>query len=211
MHVAELWRYSVKSLAGERLDAVEVGADGFAGDRRVHVRGPRDRVLTARTHPRLLGLHGTLGPDGEPRVDGHPWSSAEAAAAVQRAAGPEARLARWDGPERFDVLPLTVLTDGAIARFEADPRRLRPNLIVAGVDGMAEQTWPGRELEIGAVRIGVAKVRQRCVMTTYDPDTQVQDLGILRRIVDEFGGSLALDCFVIRGGRLAVGDPVVLR
>jgi uncharacterized protein len=211
MHVAQLWRYPVKSLAGERLDTVEVGADGFAGDRRVHVRGPRDRVLTARTHPRLLGLHGTLGPDGEPRVDGHPWTSLEAAAAVQHAAGPAARLARWDGPERFDVLPLTVLTDGAIARLGADPRRLRPNLIVAWVDGMAEQTWPGRELEIGAVRIGVAKVRQRCVMTTYDPDTQAQDLGILRRIVDEFGGSLALDCFVIRGGRLAVGDPVVLR
>jgi len=211
VRVADLWRYPVKSLAGERLAAVDVQADGFEGDRRVHVRGPRDRVLTARTHPALLGLHGTLGPDGEARVDGNPWTSDEAAAAVRQAAGPAARLVRFDGPERFDVLPLTVLTDGALARFGADPRRLRPNLVIAGVDGLAEPTWAGRELEIGEVRIGVAKVRQRCVMTTYDPDTQQQDLGILRHIVEEFGGSLALDCFVIRGGRLAVGDPVVLR
>lgn len=184
--------------------------DGLEGDRLVHVRGARDRVLTARTHPRLLGLHGVLGHDGEPRIEGHPWASPEAAAAVCEAAGPGARLARYDGPERFDVLPLTVLTDGAIAALGVDHRRLRPNLVIGGVDGLAEQGWPGRELRISEVRIGVAKTRQRCVMTTYDPDTQVQDHGVLRRIVEEFDGHLALDCFVIQGGRLAVGDPVVL-
>jgi MOSC domain-containing protein YiiM len=45
-------------------------------------------------------------------------------------------------------------------------------------------------------------------MTTYDPDTQVQDVSILRRIVRERGGRLALDCRVIEPGRVAVGDPV---
>jgi hypothetical protein len=35
---------------------------------------------------------------------------------------------------------------------------------------------------------------------------------VLRRIVKEFGGRLALDCAVleVEGGRLAVGDPVVV-
>jgi MOSC domain-containing protein YiiM len=47
-------------------------------------------------------------------------------------------------------------------------------------------------------------------MTTYDPDTQTQDLGVLRDIVSRFGGRLALDCFVIRGGEIAVGQPVEL-
>jgi hypothetical protein len=47
-------------------------------------------------------------------------------------------------------------------------------------------------------------------MTTYDPDTQEQDLSVLRRIVSEFGGKMALDCAVVRGGRIAVGDPVDL-
>jgi len=46
------------------------------------------------------------------------------------------------------------------------------------------------------------------VMTTYDPDTQVQDVSILRRIVREAGGRLGLDCRVIEPGRVAVGDPV---
>jgi hypothetical protein len=47
-------------------------------------------------------------------------------------------------------------------------------------------------------------------MTTYDPDTQVQDLSVLKRIVSEFGGRMALDCDVIEGGAIAVGDRVAL-
>jgi hypothetical protein len=45
-------------------------------------------------------------------------------------------------------------------------------------------------------------------MTTYDPDTQEQDPGVLRRIVKEFGGRMALDCAVVEGGHLTVGDRV---
>src|SRR4029453_9269322 len=59
MRVAELWRYPVKSLAGERLDGVEVTAAGMAGDRIVQVRNGRDRVITSRTAPRLLALRRT--------------------------------------------------------------------------------------------------------------------------------------------------------
>jgi uncharacterized protein YcbX len=33
MRIAELWRYPVKSLLGERLDSVAVTRDGFEGDR----------------------------------------------------------------------------------------------------------------------------------------------------------------------------------
>jgi len=45
---------------------------------------------------------------------------------VRRAAGEDAWLAEDDGPERFDVLPLLVATDGAVAAFGRDIRRLRP-------------------------------------------------------------------------------------
>jgi len=176
----------------------------------VHVSGPGGRVVTSRTHPRLLGLRGALGADGEPLVDGRPWTAPESAALVREAAGPGAHLVRYDGPERFDVLPLLVGTDGAFAELGVDHRRLRPNIVVAGVDGLAEREWPGRRLRIGQVVIGVAKLRSRCVMTTYDPDTQVQDLSVLRRIASDFGGRMALDCEVLRGGWIALGDPVEL-
>lgn len=210
MRIAELWRYPVKSMAGERLHDAEVTANGIIGDRVVHVRNGRDRVITARTHSRLLGLRATLGVDGEPLVDGLAWTAPEVAAAVRRAAGEDAWLARYDGPERFDVLPLSVLTDGAIAALDVDRRRLRPNILIEGVEGLAERDWPGRQLRIGDVVIGVKKLRRRCVMTTYDPDTQEQDLSVLKRIVTDFAGRMALDCYVIQGGRLTLGDPVEL-
>ena len=168
----------------------------------------RGRVVTARNHPRLLGLHATLGEDGEPLIDGRLWTAAESAAAVRAAAGPAATLARYDGPERFDVLPLLVATDGAIAALGVDGRRLRPNVVVAGVPGVLERRWPGRRLRIGEVVIAMEKLRGRCVMTTYDPDTQVQDLSVLQRIVDDFDGRMALDSAVLAGGTIAVGDAV---
>jgi MOSC domain-containing protein len=61
MYVAELWRYPVKSLAGEPLDSAEISTDGIPGDRVVQVYDAEGRMVTARTAPRLLGLKATLG------------------------------------------------------------------------------------------------------------------------------------------------------
>jgi uncharacterized protein YcbX len=205
--VGEIWRYPVKSMGGEQLDVAMLTADGIPGDRVVHARDSGD-VLTARSHPALLGFRARLGPDGEPLVDGQPWSSKSIADRLRQVAGQDVRLARFDGPERFDVLPLLVATDGAIATLGVDRRRFRPNILVSGVAADAERSWPGKRLRVGGAIIGVASLRQRCVMTTYDPDTQVQDVSILRRIVRELGGRLALDCRVIEPGRIAVGDLV---
>ena len=54
------------------------------------------------------------------------------------------------------------------------------------------------------------QLRPRCVMTTFDPDTLEQDHGVLRRIVREFDGTLALDAAVLEPGRIRVGDAVTL-
>lgn len=205
--VTELWRYPVKSMRGEQLDDVVLTDDGVKGDRLVHVYGPRG-VLTARTRPRLLGLGGTLSLDGEPLVDGHPWDGPAAAAAVQAAAGRQARLASYDGPERFDVLPLLVATDGAIKALGEDGRRLRPNILLGGVSGLAERSWPGKALRIGEALIGVQSVRGRCIITTIDPDTGEQDLDVLRKIHRLFDGTMALNCWTVRGGRIRVGQHV---
>lgn len=210
MWIQELWRYPVKSMAGERIESAEVTEAGIAGDRVALVAGPGGRIITSRTHPRLLGLRGRLGPDGQPLVNGKPWDDPEIAEAVRAAAGPKAHLVRYDGPERFDVLPLLIGTDGAFEQLGVDHRRLRPNIVVGGVEGLAERGWPGHRLRVGGAIASVAKLRSRCVMTTYDPDTQVQDLSVLRRIASEFGGQMALDCAVVSGGRIAVGDPVEL-
>ena len=115
-----------------------------------------------------------------------------------------------EGAERFDVLPLLVATDGAIEAFGHDQRRLRPNIVISGVDGLSEREWPAACLRIRGVLIGVQDLRLRCIMTSYDPDTLVQDKEITRSIYRRFGGKLALNCFVIESGELTVGDEAQL-
>ena len=210
MYVKELWRYPAKSMAGERVQEIAVDRLGFAGDRRILVRGPNGRVITSRTHHQLLGLKGSLNPDGKALISGHPWDSPEALELVRKAAGPGATLLVHDGAERFDILPLLVATDGAIAHMGFDGRRLRPNILVGGVEGLEERKWPGHTLKIGEILVRPVQLRGRCVMTTYDPDTLQQDSGVLRRIVKELDGTMALDTEVLTGGVIRVGDPVTL-
>lgn len=210
MKVTEIWRYPVKTMAGEKLQRARIGPLGIEGDRVVHVEDARERVITSRSHPRFLGHKGTMGLDGEPLVDSRPWDSPEVATEVADIAKPGAKLVRYDGIERFDVLPLLVATDGAIVAFGHDHRRLRPNLVIGDVEGLTEREWPGGCLRIGTVLIGVQDLRLRCIMTSYDPDTQVQDKEITRGIYRRFEGKLALNCFVIESGEIAVGDDVQL-
>jgi hypothetical protein len=165
-------------------------------------------VITSRTHPRLLALAGTVDDLGEPLVDGLPWNAAEVARRIQEIVGPEARLIRWDGPERFDVLPLLITTDGAVAAIQLDGRRFRPNIVVGGVHQLDERTWEGRQLRIGEAVVQLHDLRGRCVMTTFDPDTQAQDMAVLRTIVRDFDGTFGLNASVVNEGSLSVGDPV---
>ena len=176
----------------------------------MHVRGP-EGVRTSRRHHRLLGLHATWGPAGEPLVDGLPWDARRGARARSgRRRAPTRELARYDGVERFDVLPLLVATDGAIAAFGRDVRRLRPNIVIGGVDGMDEVMWPGAELHIGEVVIRLDSRRGRCPMTTVDPDTLERDPEVLKDIIRRFDGKLALNADVVRPGVVHIGDEVRL-
>jgi uncharacterized protein YcbX len=209
MRIAGLWRYPVKSLAGEPLQLATLTPSGIPGDRVVHVRGP-EGVRTARKYHRLLGLRGTLGPDARPRINDHPWDSADALALIRNAAGNDAWLERWEGLERFDILPLLVATDGAVAAFGRDLRRLRPNILIGDVEGLAEREWEGAQLGIGAVLIRLDALRGRCVMTTIDPDTLERDPQVHRDIVRRFDNRLALDADVVRGGTVCLGNRVVL-
>ncbi len=207
MRVSQLWRYPVKSLRGEPLTSATLTSDGVEGDRVVHVAGPRGPV-TGRTRHGLLSVGAATGLDGTPQVDGHRWDSTHAAKLVQRHAGPEARLVADRSPERFDILNLLVATDGAVERLGHNVRRLRPNLVISGIAADREPELPGMALRIGEAVIGVHSVRQRCIVTSIDPDTGRQDLDVFRRIRDVFGNELALNSWVVRAGTVKIGDVV---
>jgi uncharacterized protein len=209
MQVAEIWRYPVKSLKGERLTETQVTPVGIPGDREIVVmRALNGRILTSRVKPGMLGLQGALAADHIPTINGFTWNSEEALRLVTEAAGEAVTLKRLPAPQAFDVLPLLVATDGAARYLNIDHRRLRPNILIADVPGLEERRWPSSIIAIGDARIRAEKLRDRCVMTTYDPDTQEQDRSVLLRIVQQLDGTVALDCSVIAPGRIRVGDPV---
>src|SRR5688572_31438339 len=104
-------------MAGESLQSAELREDGIEGDRMVHAVDEHGRLVTARSHPKLLAHRAVLGPGGAPLVDGLPWESV---------AVDGVRLVRARGGHRYDILPLLVATDGAVAAFGRDRRRLRP-------------------------------------------------------------------------------------
>src|SRR5260370_31021152 len=69
-HISAIFRFPIKSMAGERLDSARIGWHGVEGDRRVAVRGPsRPRAVP----PWLAGppppypFHLPLAPPRPPR------------------------------------------------------------------------------------------------------------------------------------------------
>jgi len=69
LRVTELWRYPVKSLQGERLDAAIVTGDGLDGDRRYAIFDLDTGLgLTARRVPEPLLASASLTADGHVRI-----------------------------------------------------------------------------------------------------------------------------------------------
>jgi uncharacterized protein YcbX len=210
MWVQEIWRYPVKSMAGQPLQTADLKESGIEGDRIVQARNAAGRILTARTRPLLLRHRATLGSDNQLLVDGRPWHGEDVARDVEAAAGLGVRLVQSTSDDRFDILPLLIATDGMIAAVGYDGRRFRPNLVIGGVAGLGEREWEGSRLRIGEVVIAMEDLRTRCIMTTFDPDSGQQDLGVLRRVQQEFNGRLGLNSYVAAPGRISVGDAVEL-
>ena len=67
-----------------------------------------------------------------------------------------------------------------------------------------------RSTIIGDAIVRLDSLRGRCPMTTVDPDTLKVDPAVLRDILQRFDGRLALNARVLRAGRMAVGDTVVV-
>lgn len=55
VHLAELWRYPIKSLQGEQLQGTTLTSLGVPGDRARYVVGRRG-IIDARSRPKLLAL-----------------------------------------------------------------------------------------------------------------------------------------------------------
>jgi MOSC domain-containing protein len=114
-------------------------------------------------------------------------------------------------------MPLSLLTTqtlaglARLAGIDLAAGRYRPNLLVdAPGRDFPEDTWVGRVLRIGGLRVRVDQRDKRCVMVTIDPVTLRRDPSVLRAIARERDGWLGVYGSTVEPGLVAVGDPVEL-
>ncbi len=235
MRVAELWRYPVKSLQGERLTSAEVAAEGLAGDRQWALFDTATGYgLTARRLPDLLFLTGRLRADGRAEVvlpDGSVTSDdavlsgwlGRPVALRAAAEAPGERL--YENPTEvgeageydWDAFPGArgAFHDSSRTRVSLvstgtlgtwDRRRFRANVVL---DGTGEDALVGRRVRLGGAELDVVKQVDRCVMVTRpQPGGIGRDNGVLKTIHREREGCLAVGALVARAGTVAVGDEL---
>jgi uncharacterized protein YcbX len=217
--VAALWRYPVKSMLGERCEALQVDARGAAGDRLYAVRDAEGKLgsgKNSRRHVRIEGLFGFRAVyEGDlPRVtfpDGSSLRADDPAVhgALSAALRTPVALVREAEVSHHDAEPLHLVTTGSLARLGADERRFRPNLVVETEED--EAGWEGRTLRVGGATLKVARRTERCVMITMAQSELVDEPRLLRTL-SQGGGEPLFGVYaeVLVPGRIKRGDAVLL-
>ena len=227
--IVALWRYPVKSMAPEPLDSVDVGWHGLDGDRRwAFVQDALVRSgfpwLTIRERTEMCAFQPFFADPSRPN---------DSKTLVRTPEGDELDVVDPELAERlgggarvikqnrgvFDTAPLSLITTQSVAalgalvgRDQLDPQRFRPNLLVEAAtdDPYQEETWLGRELSVGGLRMRVDQKDERCVIVNVDPATLERDPSVLKTIGRERAACMGVYGAVVAPGAVAVGDNVAL-
>ena len=234
-HVSAIFRYPIKSMAGERLESANIGWHGVEGDRRFAFRRLADRSafpwLSASRLPELLlyqpiGRQETTGESLPTHVrtpNGREFALTDEALQKEIATRHRADVELMQFKHGiFDDAAISVIAMGTIrsiareAGQDLDIRRFRPNLLIDTRDAepFEEDGWVGKILEFGddgtGPAVSVTMRDKRCVMINFDPDTAEANAEIMKTVVrmnDNFAGVYGT---VVRTGELRVGQVVGL-
>jgi MOSC domain-containing protein len=234
-HVEAIFRYPVKSMAGERLEAADLGWYGLEGDRRLAFRRINDRSgmpwLTASTLSDLLLFAPCRRDDGAPgdlpthvrTPDGAelPVFGEDLAMEVGRRHGAPVQMMQLNhgifDEASVSVIALdTVREIGRLAGRSPDMRRFRPNVVVRLLRSVPfqEDEWPGGVLSFGegvdAPAVTVTMRDARCSMVNLDPESATPAPEVLKAVVQANRNNAGIYGTVTRIGRLAVGQPIFL-
>ena len=232
-HVEAIFRYPVKSMGGERLEAANLGWHGLDGDRRLAFRRIGDGsgfpwlsatklpdLLLFTPHRREVGAQGDL-PTHVRTPDGEEMSifGEDLATEVGRRYGSPVQMMQLNhgifDEASISVIALdTVREIGRLAGRSPDVRRFRPNVVVRLLRPapFQEDAWLGGVLSFGegdnAPAITVTMRDVRCSMVNLDPDSASPSPEMLRAVVRTNQNNAGIYGTVTRIGRLAVGQPI---
>jgi uncharacterized protein YcbX len=233
--VEAIFRYPVKSMGGERLDAAKLGWHGLDGDRRLAFRRIDDRGgfpwLTASQLPELLlfaphrredSAQGDLPTHVHtPHGEEMPVFGEDLATEVGRRYGASVQMMQLKhgifDEASISVIALdTVREIGRLAGLSPDVRRFRPNVVVRLFRSgpFQEDEWLGGVLSFGegddAPAIAVTMRDVRCSMVNLDPDSASPNPEVLKAVVRANRNTAGIYGAVTRIGRLAVGQALII-
>ncbi|MFN0151756.1 MAG: MOSC domain-containing protein [bacterium] len=232
--VEALYRYPVKSMAGESVDVTDVGWHGLDGDRRLAFRRADDRggfpwLQASRLPELILFAPLRLGPATgnlpthvrTPEGQELGVFDQELAREVGRRHGSPVEMMHLDRGI-FDEASVSVIASATVcevARLAAqrpDVRRFRPNVLIASQRSVPfeEDEWVGSVLWFGEARegaaIGITNRDERCSMVNLDPDSARPAPEVLKAVVRVRDNRAGVYGTVTRRDRVAVGQPVFL-
>ena len=218
--VMEIWRYPVKSMAGERLESCQIVEHGLEGDRRWAFidRTPNraGKRLTIRQHDGLMAYRARLSNGAvevqSPTGETHSLDDTF----VRRLEEESSRsltIADMAGAN-FDDSHLLIVNLATVKAFSegsgkhVDPRRFRANLYIDDLFPEEEISWIGRRIRAGTAELEVTSRCERCVVITRDPDTAQTSPELLRLLTEQHETCMGVYCRVVRSGHIAVADFV---
>jgi MOSC domain-containing protein len=227
IRVEQLWRYPVKSLAGERLPALELDARGPRFDRGWALVSPEGFLASGKDSRRFRRVPGLLhhrsAMDGDLPVvtlaDGRAARAGtpELDALLAYVAPPGWVLRREAEVPHHDAAPVHLVTSATLAALSAaagEPvaaARLRPNLLLAaGGARFAEEAWVGRTLRVGEVVLRIREPTERCVMVGHAQGALEARPRLLRTIGRVNRACAGVYADVVTAGRVAEGDVAEL-
>ncbi len=235
-YVEAIFRYPVKSMGGERLEAANLGWHGLEGDRRLAFRRLDDRGgfpwLTASKLPDLLLFAPQRRPDGAqgdlpthirtPDGEEMPIFGEDLETEVGRRYGSPVQMMHlkngiFDDANISVIASDTVHEIGRLSGRSLDVRRFRPNVVVRLLRSLPfqEDEWVGSVLSFGegddAPAITATMRDLRCSMVNLDPDSASPAPEVMKAIVRANQNNAGVYGAVTRVGRVAVGQPVLLR
>jgi uncharacterized protein len=235
-HVEAIFRYPVKSMAGERLEVAHLGWHGLEGDRRMALRRMEDLSgfpwLSASKLPDLLRFaphrrdHSASEdlpthvrtPDGAEL----PVFGEELASEVGRRLGAPVQMMQLNHGI-FDEASISVIavdTVSEICRLAGhgpDVRRFRPNVVVRlrRSGAFLENEWVGGVLSFGegddAPAVAVTMRDLRCSIVNLDPDSARSAPEVMKAVVRANQNTAGIYATVTRVGRLVVGQTLFFR
>lgn len=223
MEVVSLRRYPVKSMGGEALESTLIDERGLHGDRwyavedgEGHFASGKDTRRFRRRDTVFDYAARTVGDEVEVSGLGGVWLAGDPAldAALSSRMSAAVRVLPEGDVPHHDAAAVSLVGTATLewcARqwgIDADPRRLRVNVVIETSEPFVEETWVGRGIGVGTVGLEVTQRVERCRMIDIDQDGVLAQGGWLKPLGAEREVCVAVYASVAQTGTVAVGDSV---